>query len=155
LSRPRSILLLAVLAALLCAGLAEARAYPTPPTGPWTLGTGAGFTLKQQSKSKVVLSNLHFRSPVGEEVCPAKAEPVKVLGTYALKQFHRGGYTAWGIGKNVGGEPGDMAAKLVVGGKKVNGSFHLLWNYADPRAILGGSAEFGECRVEFTGGKPK
>lgn len=154
-SRPRSILLLAVLVALLCAGLAQARTYPAPPIGPWTLGTGAGFTLKSAGKGKVVLSSLHLRSPVGEESCPAKAVPVKVLGTYALKQFHRGVYTAWGVGKNVGGEPGDMAAKLVVGGKKVSGSFHLLWNYADPKEILGGAVEFGECRVEFTGGKPK
>jgi hypothetical protein len=118
LSRPRSILLLAVLAALLCAGLAQARSYPTPPTGPWTLGTGAGFTLKAAGKGKVSLTSLHLRSPVGEEVCPAKSVPVKVLGTYALKQFHRGGYTAWGVGKNVGGEPGDMAAKLVVAARR-------------------------------------
>lgn len=154
-SRLRSILLLAVLVAVFCAGIAVARSYPTPPTGPWTLGTGAGFTLKSAGKGGVALSSLHLRSPVGEDSCPPKSVPVKVLGSYALKQFHRGGYTAWGVGKNVGGEPGDMAAKLVVGGKNVNGSFHLLWNYADVRAILGGSVEFGDCRVEFTGGKPK
>ncbi len=153
--RTRSILLIALVAALLCAGLAEARTYPTPPTGAWTLGTGAGFTLKKQSESKVVLSNLHFRTPVGEESCPAKAEPVKVLGTYALKQFHRGGYTAWGVGKNVGGEPGFMAAKMLAGGKKVNGSFYLTWNYQNPSEVLRGSAQLGACTVEFIGGKPK
>jgi hypothetical protein len=42
---------------------------------------------------------------------------VKVLGTYPLKQLRRGACTAWGAGKNAGGEPTCMAAKIVVGGK--------------------------------------
>jgi hypothetical protein len=80
---------------------------------------------------------------------------VKVLGSYALKQFHRAGYTAWGVGKNVGGEPIYMGAKTVVGGETVNGSFYLLWNYQDPSEIFRAGAKFGDCAIEFTSGGPK
>jgi hypothetical protein len=152
-SRARNVALAALGAALLCVGLAQA-SYPKPPTGPWKLGPpGSGFTLKD-AKGKVVLGNLHFRSPA-EESCPEKPGPVKVLGSYPLKQFHRGGYTAWGVGKNVGGEPGYMAAKFVVAGKTVNGSFYLTWDYSNPGRIIRGAAEFGSCRTEFLTGSPK
>lgn len=147
----------ALVLVLACAAVAQARAYPKPPLGAWKLdGSGAGFTLKNgsgKSKGQVVLSNLHFRGP-GDEFCSEKG-PVQVLGTYALKQFHRGGYTAWGVGKNAGGEPTYMGAKLVVAGKTVIGSFYLLWNFQDPSEIFSGGAKFGDCAIEFTGGGPK
>lgn len=80
---------------------------------------------------------------------------MKVLGKYPLKQFRRGGYTAWGVGKNVGGEPTYMAAQIVLGGETVQGSFYLLWDYQDPSAIFRGGIKAGSCGVEFTSGKPK
>ncbi|HEY2715357.1 MAG TPA: hypothetical protein VGI73_03975 [Solirubrobacterales bacterium] len=141
---------------LASATIAQARSYPKPPLGAWQLEAGAGFTLKNgsgKSKGQVVLSNLHFRSP-GGEYCPAQGS-VKVLGSYPLKLFRRGGYSAWGVGKNAGGEPTYMAAKMVVGGKTESGSFFLLWNYQDPSQVFSGGAKFGECTLEFFGGGPK
>ena len=148
---------LVVLLALVGAAVVQARAYPKPPLGAWKLeGSGAGFTLKNgsgSSKGQVVLSNLHFRGPAGE-FCPLQGS-VKVVGTYALKLFHRGGYTAWGVGKNAGGEPTYMAAKMTAGGKTVNGSFYLLWNYQDPSAIISAGVKLDECSIEFGSGSPK
>lgn len=147
----------ACLLVLVCAAVAQARSYPKPPLGAWQLESpGSGFTLKNgsgKSKGQVILSNLHFRSP-GDESCAVKGT-VKVLGTYTVKQFHRGGYTAWGVGKNAGGEPTYTAAKMVVGGKTEAGSFFLLWNYQDPSEIFSGGAKFGECTLDFYGGGPK
>lgn len=108
-------------ATLLCVGLAQARSYPTPPTGPWTLGTGAGFSLKAQSKSRIVLSSLRFRSP-SEESCPADPGPVKFLGQLRVEAV-----------------PSRRLHRL--GSRRSE--------------VLRGSAEFGTCRVEFFGGKPK
>lgn len=143
--------------ALAGAAIAQARAYPKPPLGAWKLGgSGSGFTLKNGSgsaKGQVVLTNLHLRSP-GDEFCPLQGS-VRVLGSYALKQFHRAGYTAWGVGKSAGGEPTYMAAKMVAGGKTVNGSFYLLWNYQDPSQIFSGGIKLEGCSVEFTSGAPK
>ena len=151
------ILATALVLALACAAVAQGRAYPKPPLGAWKLtGTGAGFTLKSgsgKSSGQVVLANLHFRSPENE-FCAATG-PVKVLGTYALKQFHRGGYTAWGVGRNAGGEPTYTAAKVVAGGKTVDGSFYLLWDYENPAKIFSGGVKLDGCSVEFTGGGPK
>lgn len=143
---------------LALAPAAGARAgYPKPPLGAWKLeGIGAGFTLKNgsgSSQGQVILSNLHFRG-AEDEFCPLQGS-VKVLGTYPLKQFRRGGYTAWGIGRNGGGEPTYTAAKMVVGGKTVAGSFYLLWNYQDPGEIFGGGAKLGDCSLEFRSGAPK
>lgn len=152
-------ILVAALAVFVLASVAvaEAASYPKPPLGAWKLeGSGAGFSLKNGSgnaKGQVVLSNLHFRGPAGE-FCPLQG-PVKVLGTYALKLYHRGGYTAWGVGKNAGGEPTYMAAKMTVGGKTVNGSFYLLWNYQDPSAIISGGVKLSGCSIEFGSGAPK
>lgn len=146
-----------LLLVLVGAAVAQGRAYPKPPLGAWKLeGSGAGFTLKNGSgktKGQVVLANLHFRSPA-DESCSAQGS-VKVLGTYALKLFHRGGYTAWGVGKNAGGEPTYMGAKMVVGGETVNGSFFLLWNYQDPSEIFSAGAKFGDCTIELGSGSPK
>jgi hypothetical protein len=148
-------IVLTVLLVLTCgAALAQAGSYPKPPTGAWSLGgAGTGFTLKNQGKD-VVLSKLHFRTSA-EESCGGKPGPVEVLGSYKLKQFHRGGYTAWGVGRNESGTPGPMAAKFVVAGKTVSGSFYLTWNYEDVSSIIGGEAKFGDCSVYFLSGSPK
>jgi hypothetical protein len=155
LKRLRIAIVLAVVVALTAVAVASA-SYPKPPTGAWTLGPGSGFNLangKGSQKGKVILANLHAK--LGTECSSAPGATVKVLGKYPLKQFHRGGYTAWGVGKDIGGEPGYMAAKVVLGGETVNGSFYLLWNYSDTKAILGGGIKAGSCSVEFVSGKPK
>jgi hypothetical protein len=152
----RSLFLAVVIATLglSTAGAASAGSYPDPPIGAWTLGApGSGFTLKSQGKS-VVLSKLHFRTPA-DESCSEKPEPVKMLGSFKLKQFHRGGYTAWGIGRNEGGTPGPTAARFVLGGKTVSGSFYMTWNYEDVTRIIGGEASFGDCSVYFLSATPK
>lgn len=146
---------LAVVAALAIAAIASA-AYPKPPTGPWTLGPGSGFTLangKGSQKGKVILANLHAK--LGSDCSTAPGATVKVLGKYPLKLFRRAGYTAWGVGKNAGGEPTYMNAQVVLGGQTVSGSFYLLWDYQDPSAIFRGGIKAGSCAVEFTSGKPK
>jgi hypothetical protein len=152
----RIVIVLAVAAALGAVSVAAA-AYPKPPTGAWTLGSGSGFNLaggKGSQRGRVILTNLHAK--LGSECASAPgATTVKVLGKYPLKQFHRGGYTAWGVGKDIGGEPGYMTAQVVLGGETVNGSFYLLWDYSNPKRILGGGVKAGSCSVEFTSGKPK
>jgi hypothetical protein len=155
LRRLRIAIALAVVAALTAIAVAAA-AYPKPPTGAWTLGPGSGFSLangKGSKKGKVLLSSLHAK--LGSECAAAPGGTAKVLGKYPLKQFRRGGYTSWGVGKNVGGEPTYMAAQVVLGGETVQGSFYLLWNYQDPSAIFRGGIKAGSCSVEFTSGKPK
>lgn len=151
----RVVLPLALAAVLAIAAIAMA-AYPKPPTGAWTLGPGNGFTLangKGSQKGKVLLANLHAK--LGSDCSTAPGATVKVLGKYPLKLFRRGGYTAWGVGKNVGGEPTYMNAQVVLGGQTVSGSFYLLWDYQDPSAIFRGGIKAGSCGVEFTSGKPK
>ncbi|HWJ43256.1 MAG TPA: hypothetical protein VNR67_07470 [Solirubrobacterales bacterium] len=154
--RPLRIALpLAVAAALAIAAIASA-AYPKPPTGAWTLGPGSGFTLangKGSQKGKVILANLHAK--LGADCSTAPGATVKVPGGYPLKLFRRGGYTAWGVGRNVGGEPTYVNAPVVVGGKTVTGSFYLLWDYQDPSAIFRGGIKVESCTVEFVSGKPK
>ena len=152
-------ILAAALAALLLVSVSVAAAapYPKPPLGAWELeGSGAGFSLKNgsgKSKGQVVLSNLRFRGS-GDEFCPSR-DSVKVLGSYPLKQYHRAGTTAWGVGKNAGGEPTYTAAKMVVGGETVDGSFYLLWNYQDPAQILKGGFKLDGCTIELGSGSPK
>ena len=145
-----------VLAAALAVASIALAAYPKPPTGAWTLGPGSGFTLangKGSQKGKVILANLHAK--LGSECSSTPGATAKVLGKFPLKQFRRGGYTAWGVGKNVGGEPTYTAAQVVLGGETVQGSFYLLWDYQDPSTIFRGGIKAGSCSVEFTSGKPK
>lgn len=80
---------------------------------------------------------------------------VRVLGRYALTTFTRGGYTAWGVGKNSGGDVTPCAGRVKVAGKTYNGSFYVVWNYANPKQVLGGSIEFGPCLSQFAYGHPK
>jgi len=146
---------LALAAALAIAAIASA-AYPKPPTGAWVLGPGSGFSLangKGSQKGKVILSSLHAK--LGSDCATAPGATVKVLGKYPLKLFRRGGYTAWGVGKNAGGEPTYVNAQVVLAGQTVSGSFYLLWDYQDPSAIFRGGIKAGSCAVEFTSGKPK
>lgn len=142
--------------ALVAASVAAASS-PKPPTGAWTLGPGSGFTLasgKGSQRGKLILSNLHAKLATECASAP-EAKTVKVLGKYPLKQFSRGGYSAWGVGKNAGGEPTYMAAKVVLGGETVTGSFYLLWDYSNPRKVFRGGIKAGTCSTEFTSGKPK
>lgn len=145
----------ALVAALAIAAIAVA-AYPKPPTGAWTLGPGSGFTLtngKGSQKGRVILANLHAK--LGSDCASAPGATAKVLGRYPLKLFRRGGYTAWGVGRNAGGEPTYMNAQVALGGKTVTGSFYLLWNYQDPSEIFRGGIKAESCSIEFTSGKPK
>lgn len=153
--RARLVLIAAALAALTVVSLATA-ASSKPPAGAWTLGPGSGFNLangKGSQRGKVILSSLHAK--LGSECTAAPGAMVKVLGKYPLKQFRRGGYSAWGVGKDAGGEPTYMSAQVVLGADAVQGSFYLLWDYSNPRKIFRGGIKAGSCSVEFTSGKPK
>src|SRR5690348_1727268 len=100
-----------------------------PPAGAWTLGPGSGFNLatgKGSPRGKTILSSLHAK--LGGECTAAPGATARVLGRYPLKQFRRGGYSAWGVGKDAGGEPTYMSAKVTLGGAATNGSFYLLWD---------------------------
>lgn len=156
--KPLRIALPLALAAILAIAAIAAAAYPKPPTGAWTLGPGSGngFTLangKGSQKGKVILANLHAK--LGSDCSAAPGATVRVLGRYPLKLFRRGGYTAWGVGKNAGGEPTYMNAQVALGGETVTGSFYLLWDYQDPSAIFRGGIKAESCGIEFTSGKPK
>ena len=157
-TRLKAVVAIAALAGLLTAGLAQA-SYPKPPTGPWLSAPGSGFTLKKGQGAKrnvIYLSNFHVKPEAGSACAEAsEGGSVKVLGSFPLKQFHRGGYTAWGVGKNVGGEPGYGTARVSAGGKTVDGGLYVTWNYENPSEVLRGGVQFGECTLEFFGAKPK
>ena len=153
---PRTALALVAVVALVAASVASA-ASSKPPTGAWTLGAGSGFTLtngKGSQRGKLILSSLHAKL-ASECASAPEAKTVKVLGAYPLKQFRRGGYSAWGVGKNAGGEPTYMAAQVVLGSETVTGSFYLLWDYSNPSKVFRGGIKAGSCSIEFTSGKPK
>ena len=153
--RARLVLIAVALAALTVVPLALA-ASSKPPAGAWTLGPGSGFSLaagKGSQKGKLILSSLHAK--LGSECTSAPGATAKVLGKYPLKQFRRGGYSAWGVGKDAGGEPTYMNAKVTLGGETLTGSFYLLWDYSNPSKIFRGGIKAGDCSIEFTTGKPK
>jgi hypothetical protein len=83
------------------------------------------------------------------------ATTLKVLGSFPLKQFHRGGYTAWGVGKNVGGEPSYMPVKVAAEGKTLSGYLYVTWNYADVTRLIRGGVAISDCTYEFSSGAPK
>jgi hypothetical protein len=157
-------LAVAVLAVGVMATVASA-SYPKPPLGAWSLGSGSGFTGsgsgftlkngKGSKKSEVFLSNFHLKLDAESECEAAPTAMVKVPATLALKQFHRGGYSAWGIGKNVGGEPYYAPARVLAEGKSFKGFFYVLWNYSDPSIVMRGGVAFGSCTLEFNGGAPR
>lgn len=143
---------LALATFMLTAVPAAAATLPQPVLGGWKLDQGAqgGFTLKK-SGGKVVMTNYHVLAACGEGEVKAT-----VLGSYPLKVFTRGGYSAWGIGKNVGGEAEPMAVKVKAGGKTYAGTFSAIWYYDDPaHRLLGSFVSFGDCSNETLGGRPK
>ncbi|HVO54171.1 MAG TPA: hypothetical protein VMT37_07150 [Solirubrobacterales bacterium] len=139
--------------------------YLKPPLGAWSLGSGSGFTRsasgftlkngKGSKKREIVLSNFHLKLNAASECEVAPKAMVKIPAPIALKQFHRGGYSAWGIGKNVGGEPYYAPTRVLVEGKSTKGYFYMLWNYSDPSVVTRGGVAFGSCTLEFNGGAPK
>lgn len=156
----RTALVLVAVVALVAASVASASS-PKPPAGAWTLGPGSGngngFTLasgKGSQRGRLILSNLHAKLATECASAP-EAKTVKVLGKYPLKRFSRGGYSAWGVGKNAGGEPTYMTAQVMLGSETVTGSFYLLWDYSNHRKVFRGGIKAGSCTVEFTSGKPK
>jgi hypothetical protein len=164
--RRRLLAAVAVAAIAIAAVVAVAyAAYPKPPLGAWTLGSGSGFTGsasgftlkngKGSKKGQVFLGNLHLKLDAESECEVAPNAIVKVPATFALKQFHRGGYSAWGIGKNVGGEPYYAPTGVLVEGKPVKGYIYMLWTYSDPSVVMKGGVAFGSCTIEFNGGAPR
>jgi hypothetical protein len=148
----KSILALASLLAVLAVGVpvANAAKVPQPVLGAWKSGSGGGFTLKK-SGSKVLLTNFHtFVS------CEGKSTKATVLGSHALTVFTRGGYSTWGVGKNVGGEAEPMPVRVKAGGKTYKGEFSAIWNYEDPaHSLLGASISYGDCGTELLGASPQ
>ncbi len=148
-----TIALLALAATLaLAAAPATAAKLPQPVLGAWKLNQGAqgGFTLKKRG-GQVVLSNYHVLAS-----CDEKTVKATVLGSYPLRVFTRGGYSAWGIGRNVGGEAEPIAVKVSAGGKTYDGTFSAIWYYDDPaHRLLGSFVSFGDCTNETLGGAPK
>jgi len=148
----KSILVLASLAAVLAVGASTAVAakLPQPVLGGWKFAEGAGFTLKK-SGSKVLLTNFH--TPISCEGTTVKAT---VLGNRALTVFTRGGYSTWGVGKNVGGEAEPTPVQVKAGGKTYKGEFSMIWNYEDPaHSVLGASISFNGCSTELLSASPK
>jgi hypothetical protein len=155
--RARSTVAGAFVAVLALGALAQAAGTSKPPLGPWAAEGQVIFTLEKglgKYKGKVLLTDYRLRTEV-QVGCPDQSTVARVLGRYPLKKFSRAGYTAWGVGRNVSGEPGPQPAKVKVGGEIYSGSFYVVWNYEDPAESLGGSIEFADCRTEFTFAKPK
>lgn len=152
--KSKALVALLALAATLVIAVAPAAAVklPQPVLGPWKLIMGAqgGFTLKKHGDG-LVLTNYHVLASCEEETVKAT-----VLGTFPLKVFTRDGYSAWGIGKNVGGEAEPMPVKVKAGGKTYAGTFSAIWYYDDPaHRLLGSFVSFGDCTDETLGAHPK
>lgn len=145
------------IAAVALAALAQAAGTAKPPLGPWASEGQVIFTLRKglgKFEGKVLLSDYRLRTEAIAG-CPEQPTVARVLGRYSLKRFSRAGATAWGVGKNVSGEPGPQLAEVEVGGRAYNGSFYVVWNYEDPAESLGGTIEYAGCRTEFVFAKPK
>ena len=115
------------------------------------------FTLKKgvgKHRGKVLLTDYHLRTEV-QVGCPAQPTVASVLGRHPLKKFSRAGFTAWGVGRNVSGEPGPQPAKVKVDGRIYSGSFYVLWNYENASQVSRAVIEFDECRTELVFAKPK
>jgi hypothetical protein len=154
--RAKSIVAVAALALLALAALAQA-GIRKPPLGPWASGGQVVFTLENgtgSQKGKVLLTDFHLRTEVVVG-CPDEPVVASVLGRYPLKTFSRGGYTSWGVGRNVSGEPGPQAARVKAGGRVYDGSFYVTWDYEKPSQALRGAIEFDGCRAELVFAKPK
>lgn len=147
----KSILALASLLVVLAVGAPLAAAkIPQPVLGAWKIAPGEGFTLKK-SGSKVLLTNFHMNVE-----CEEKTVKATMLGKHPLTVFTRGGYSTWGVGKNVGGEAEPMPVQVKAGGKTYNGEFNAIWNFEDPaHSLLDARLAFNDCSAEALGGKPK
>jgi hypothetical protein len=146
-----------LIAALALATLAQATGTSKPPLGPWASEGRVIFTLKKGTgkyKGKVLLTDYRLRTEVVVG-CPDQPAVARVLGRYPLKKFSRAGYTAWGVGRNVSGEPGPQPAKVKVEDQIYNGSFYVLWNYENARQVSRAVIEFDGCRTELVFAKPK
>jgi hypothetical protein len=146
-----------VVAALALATLAQAAGPSKPPLGPWAAEGRVIFTLKKgvgKYKGKVLLTDYRLRTEVVVG-CPDQPTLARVLGRYPLKKFSRAGYTAWGVGRNVSGEPGPQPAKVKVEDQVYNGSFYVLWNYENAAQVSRAVIEFDDCRTELVFAKPK
>lgn len=88
--------------------------------------------------------------------CEEKTVKATMLGSLPLAVFTRGGYSTWGVGKNVGGEAEPTPVKVKAGGKTYGGEVSAIWNYEDPaHELLGASISFNGCTAEALGAKPK
>ncbi|HEV2791401.1 MAG TPA: hypothetical protein VGV69_08915 [Solirubrobacterales bacterium] len=146
-----------VAVALALAALAQAAGIKKPPLGPWAAEGRVVFTLKKglgKHKGKVLLTDYRLRTEVVVG-CPDQPVVARVLGRYPLKQFSRAGFTAWGVGRNVSGEPGPQPAKVTVDGQVYGGSFYVLWNYENASQVSRAVIEFDDCRTELVFAKPK
>lgn len=146
-----------VIAVLALAALAQAAGIKKPPLGPWASEGRVIFTLKKgagKHKGKVLLTDYRLRTEVVVG-CPDQPTVARVLGRYPLKKFSRAGYTAWGVGKNVSGEPGPQPAKVKADGQVYNGSFYVTWNYENASQVSRAVIEFGDCRTELVFAKPR
>jgi hypothetical protein len=155
--RIRSTLAVAAVAALALVSLAQAAGIKKPPLGPWASEGRVIFTLKKgfgKYKGKVLLTDYRLRTEVVVG-CPDQPTVARVLGRYPLKKFSRGGFTAWGVGRNVGGEPGPQPAKVKVADRVYNGSFYVLWNYENAAQVSRAVIEFDGCRTELVFAKPR
>lgn len=154
--RAKTTIPVVVIAVLALAALAQA-GLSKPPLGPWASEGRVIFTLKKGAgkyKGKVLLTDYRLRTEVVVG-CPDQPTVARVLGRYPLKKFSRAGYTAWGVGRNVSGEPGSQPAKVKVDGQIFDGSFHVLWNYENASQVSRAVIEYGDCRTEIVFAKPK
>lgn len=155
--RAKSTIAAAVIAVLALGALAQAAGTSKPPLGPWASEGQVIFTLKKgagKHKGKILLTDYRLRTEV-QAGCPDQPTEARVLGRYPLKKFSRAGYTAWGVGRNVSGEPGPQPAKVKVDGRISNGSFYVLWNYENASQVSRAVIGFGDCRTELVFAKPK
>lgn len=155
--RVKSTIAVVAVAALALAAVGQAAGVKKPPLGPWASEGRVIFTLKKgfgKHKGKVLLTDYRLRTEVVVG-CPDQPTVARVLGRYPLKKFSRAGYTAWGVGRNVGGEPGPQPAKVKADGQVYNGSFYVLWNYENASQVSRAVIEFADCRTELVFAKPK
>jgi hypothetical protein len=158
---------LVVLAGVATAAVAAAVAlasYPKPPTGAWSLNPGGSFKVvggHGKRKNRRYVKAVHLTSAYGIS-CPEKPVNLRVLGRFPLVKFTRGGYVAWGVGRNAPSSPDGylpVAAKLVVRGHKVNGKFDLVFAYDNVRQVLGGDVRVkldgANCLAQVISGHPK
>lgn len=155
--RAKSTIAVVAVVAMALAALAQAAGIAKPPLGPWSSDGQVVFTLKKgvgKHKGKVLLVDFHLRTEVVVG-CPEQPVVARALGRHPLKKFSRAGYTSWGVGRNVSGEPGPQPARIKVDDRVYDGSFYVVWDYENPSRVLRGAIEFDDCRTEIVFAKPK